>query len=123
MEESKQRVIQEYVPGKQVTLAHIIANPSKDIYKKLGLVVDKKGAIGILTITPGEASIIAADVASKTSDISLGFVDRFSGSVVICGDISSVESALKEVLNVLGYMLNFSSTKITRTWLWKKLFL
>lgn len=115
MEESKQRVIQEYVPGKQVTLAHIIANPSKDIYKKLGLVVDKKGAIGILTITPGEASIIAADVASKTSDISLGFVDRFSGSVVICGDISSVESALKEVLNVLGYMLNFSSTKITRT--------
>lgn len=115
MEESKQRVIQEYVPGKQVTLAHIIANPSKDIYKKLGLVVDKKGAIGILTITPGEASIISADVASKTSDISLGFVDRFSGSVVICGDISSVESALKEVLNVLGYMLNFSSTKITRT--------
>ena len=115
MEESKQRVIQEYVPGKQVTLAHIIANPSKDIYKRLGLVVDKKGAIGILTITPGEASIIAADVASKTSDISLGFVDRFSGAVVISGDISSVESVLKEVLNVLGYMLNFSSTKITRT--------
>lgn len=115
IEESKQRVIQEYVPGKQVTLAHIIANPNKDIYKKLGLVVDKKGAIGILTITPGEASIIAADVASKASDISLGFVDRFSGAVVISGDISSVESALKEVLNVLGYMLNFSSTKITRT--------
>ncbi len=41
-EESKQRVIQEYVPGKQVTLAHIIANPNEDIYKKLGLVLDKK---------------------------------------------------------------------------------
>lgn len=72
-EESKQRIIQEYVPGKQVTLAHIIANPNEDIYKKLGLIVDKKDAIGILTITPSEASIIAADVATKASGVSLGF--------------------------------------------------
>ena len=77
--------------------------------------VDKKDAIGILTITPSEASIIAADVATKSSDVSLGFIDRFSGSVVISGDVSSVESALDEVLEVLGNMLNFSSTKITRT--------
>ncbi|MDU3065087.1 MAG: propanediol utilization protein, partial [Clostridioides difficile] len=68
-EESKQRVIQEYVPGKQVTLAHIIANPNEDIYNKLGLVLDKKDAIGILTITPSEASIIAADVATKASNV------------------------------------------------------
>ena len=114
-EESKQRIIQEYVPGKQVTLAHIIANPNEDIYKKLGLIEDKKDAIGILTITPSEASIIAADVATKASGVSLGFIDRFSGSLVVTGDISSVESALNEVLDVLGNILNFSSTKITRT--------
>ncbi|MDM0943434.1 BMC domain-containing protein [Clostridium perfringens] len=114
-EESKQRIIQEYVPGKQVTLAHIIANPNEDIYKKLGLIVDKKDAIGILTITPSEASIIAADVATKASGVSLGFIDRFSGSLVVTGDISSVESALNEFLDVLGNILNFSSTKITRT--------
>ena len=114
-EESKQRIIQEYVPGKQVTLAHIIANPNEDIYKKLGLIVDKKDAIGILTITPSEASIIAADVATKASGVSSGFIDRFSGSLVVTGDISSVESALNEVLDVLGNILNFSSTKITRT--------
>lgn len=114
-EESKQRIIQEYVPGKQVTLAHIIANPNEDIYKKLGLIVDKKDAIGILTITPSEASIIAVDVATKASGVSLGFIDRFSGSLVVTGDISSVESALNEVLDVLGNILNFSSTKITRT--------
>ncbi|XZL12508.1 ethanolamine utilization microcompartment protein EutS [Clostridium perfringens] len=114
-EASKQRIIQEYVPGKQVTLAHIIANPNEDIYKKLGLIVDKKDAIGILTITPSEASIIAADVATKASGVSLGFIDRFSGSLVVTGDISSVESALNEVLDVLGNILNFSSTKITRT--------
>ena len=106
-DESKQRIIQEYVPGKQVTLAHIIANPNEDIYKKLGLIVDKKDAIGILTITPSEASIIAADVATKASGASLGFIDRFSGSLVINGDISSVESALNEVLDVLSNILNF----------------
>jgi ethanolamine utilization protein EutS len=33
---STERMIQEYVPGKQVTLAHLIANPGKDLYKKLG---------------------------------------------------------------------------------------
>ena len=113
--EQKQRVIQEYVPGKQVTLAHIIANPTDEIFKKLGLVVDKKDAIGVLTITPSEAAIIAADVATKASGVSLGFIDRFSGSVVFTGDISSVESALDEVLDVLGNMLHFSSTIITRT--------
>lgn len=31
-----ERMIQEYVPGKQVTLAHVIANPGKDLFKKLG---------------------------------------------------------------------------------------
>ncbi|MGM8289016.1 BMC domain-containing protein, partial [Clostridium perfringens] len=79
------------------------------------LIVDKKDALGILTITPSEASIIAADVATKASGVSLGFIDRFSGSLVVTGDISSVESALNEVLDVLGNILNFSSTKITRT--------
>jgi len=29
-----QRVIQESVPGKQVTLAHIIASPVNDIYER-----------------------------------------------------------------------------------------
>lgn len=115
MHEDKQRVIQEYVPGKQVTLAHIIANPSEDIYKKLGLVMDRREAIGILTITPSEASIIAADVATKSAGINLGFVDRFSGSVVITGDVSSVEAALREVVDVLGSLLNFTSPTITRT--------
>ncbi|MEG1482654.1 BMC domain-containing protein [Clostridium sp.] len=113
--EEKQRVVQEYVPGKQVTLAHIIANPTDDIFKKLGLVLDKKDAIGILTITPSEASIIAADVATKASGVTLGFIDRFSGSVIFTGDISSVESALSEVLDVLGNLLQFTSTVITRT--------
>ena len=31
--EEKMRIIQESVPGKQVTLAHLIANPDKVVYK------------------------------------------------------------------------------------------
>ena len=35
--EGKLRIVQELVPGKQVTLAHIIAGPDEIIYQKLGL--------------------------------------------------------------------------------------
>ncbi|EJW16418.1 BMC domain-containing protein [Paenibacillus alvei] len=112
----KQRVIQEYVPGKQVTLAHIIANPNPDIYKKLGLGSDAHDSIGVMTITPSEASIIAADIATKAAGVQIGFVDRFSGSLVITGDVSSVESAISEVLLGLQNILGFSAAaNITRT--------
>ncbi|OJG99697.1 propanediol utilization protein PduU [Enterococcus termitis] len=111
----KQRMIQEYVPGKQITLAHIIANPNPEIYEKLGLVDVQTNAIGILTITPSEAAIIAVDIATKAGDITIGFIDRFSGSVVITGDIASVESALGEVLTGLGNILGFNETHITKT--------
>lgn len=113
--EEKQRIIQEYVPGKQVTLAHLIANPNGDLYKKLGVIGDRRGAIGILTITPSEAAIIGADVATKAADVEIVFVDRFSGSLVVCGDVASVEAALRDVLSVLENILHFTPTAITRT--------
>lgn len=113
--EEKNRVIQEYVPGKQVTLAHLIAHPDRDICKKLGLNTETTQAIGILTITPGEASIIAADVATKTGEIEIGFLDRFSGTLVISGDVSSIESSLKGVVDFLNGTLRFSICEITRS--------
>ena len=109
----KQRVIQEYVPGKQVTMAHIIPNPQGDIHERLGIVT--KGAIGIMTITPSEAAIIAADAASKAGDIELGFLDRFTGSLVITGDVSSVEAALRAAVNTLVNILGFSASEVTRS--------
>jgi ethanolamine utilization protein EutS len=115
VEMEKERIIQEYVPGKQITLAHLIANPERDIYTKLGLSGDKSNAIGILTITPGEGAIIAADISTKVADIEIGFLDRFSGSLVITGDVSSVETALNEVLNIMSKVLHFTPANITRT--------
>ena len=111
----KQRIIQEYVPGKQVTMAHFIANPNEDLYKKLGVVGAKKGALGILTITPSEAAIIGADVATKAAEVEIVFVDRFSGSLVICGDVASVEQSLNAVLDTLTNVLNFTPSKITKS--------
>lgn len=113
--ESKQRIIQEFVPGKQVTMAHLIANPDESLYKKLGVIGENRGALGILTITPSEAAIIGADTATKAAEVEIVFVDRFSGSLVVCGEVAAVEAALKDVLRVLGETLHFTLTKITRS--------
>lgn len=107
------RVVQEYVPGKQVTLAHLIANPKKDLCEKLGL--SNSSAIGILTITPSEAAIIAADVAAKTAAVEIGFMDRFTGSVVITGTVSAVEAALRQVNTLLAERLGFSVAGLTKS--------
>lgn len=68
-----------------------------------------------MTITPSEASIIGADIAKKSGNVSIGFMDRFSGAVVIIGEVSSVEFALKQVTNSLAAILNFDVAEITRT--------
>ncbi|MEA4903007.1 BMC domain-containing protein [Desulfitobacterium sp.] len=109
----RRRIIQEYVPGKQVTLAHIIASPVSDLYERLG--IEERGAIGILTLTPSETAIIAADIATKASDVEIGFLDRFTGSLVISGDVASVESAMTAINDTLENLLLFTPAKVTRT--------
>ena len=110
----KERIIQEFVPGKQVTLAHVIASPEKDLYSKLGL-IEASGALGIMTITPSEAAMIAGDVVTKAANVKIGFIDRFNGSLVITGPVSDVEVALQEVMNVLCNMMGFAKAPITKT--------
>ena len=111
----KQRIIQEFVPGKQVTLAHVISNPEESLYKKMGVIGESSGALGIMTITPSEGAIIGADVASKAANINVVFVDRFDGSLVVNGDVASVEEAIRDVLRVLTNVLHFTPTEITKT--------
>lgn len=116
--ENKQRIIQELVPGKQITLAHIIANPDEILYKKLGLdpsVEYSRSAIGILTLSPAETAIIAGDISIKSSGVELGFVDRFSGTVIVTGTFSQVEASLKAVTDYAESTLGFTVCKITKT--------
>ena len=112
--DEKKRIIQEFVPGKQVTLCHVIASPDDTLYAKLGL-IDAHGAIGIMTITPSEAAMIGADVATKAAAVTIGFVDRFNGSLVITGEVAAVEEALAGVMQVLCDMMGFSPTPMTKT--------
>lgn len=111
----QQRIIQEYVPGKQITLAHVIANPERSIYLKLGLDNESAGAIGILTITPYEGVIIAADVATKAADVEIGFIDRFGGSLLLLGDVASIETGVQDVLRYFNNVLQYTTAELTRS--------
>ncbi len=117
--ETKQRIIQESVPGKQITLAHIIANPDTTLYRKLGLdpTVDytHKSAIGIVTMCPSEYAIIAADLSLKASGAEVGFVDRFSGTLIVVGSVSEVESAMAAVVDYAAQKLGFTVCPVTKT--------
>jgi ethanolamine utilization protein EutS len=116
--EGKMRIVQELVPGKQVTLAHIIASPDEIVYKKLGLnpALDySKAAIGILSMSPAEISVIAGDMAVKTANIDLGFIDRFSGTLIFTGRVAEVEEAVRVICEYLSRELGFTICKVTRT--------
>ena len=116
--QDKQRIVQELVPGRQITLAHIIANPDPILYQKLGLDPSldyNRAAIGVLTITPAETAVITADIALKTSGAKLGFVDRFSGTLIITGSVAEVEASFVAITDYFRNILKFSVCDVTRT--------
>lgn len=112
------RIIQESVPGKQITMAHIVASPDPILYQKLGL--DPKidyhnAAIGIMAITPYETAIIAADICMKQSAVKLGFIDRFSGTLIVTGLISDVRVGFERVLEYTCKEMGYTVCEITMT--------
>ena len=112
------RIIQESVPGRQVTLAHIIASPDPILYEKLGLdprIDYERAAIGVTTVVPSETAIIMADIAIKSSGVTLGFVDRFSGSLIATGTVSEVQSAMEAMEDYVKEKLGYSVCPITKT--------
>lgn len=113
--DTKQRIIQELVPGRQITLAHIIANPDPSLYQSLSMQDTAHSAIGILTVTPPETAIIIADIAIKSAGVNVVSVDRVSGSLIIAGTVSAAESAAQAVLEYVGTTLGFEICKITKT--------
>lgn len=113
LEQASTRIIQEYVPGRQVTIAHVIANPDRPLCQRVG--INEAEAIGIMTITPGESAIIAGDMALKAADVEIGFLDRFSGTLVVNGRLSSVISALEAANRGMEEILGFYPAPITRS--------
>ena len=116
--QDKMTIIQEFVPGKQITLCHIIANPGETLYYKLGLdpkVDYSRGAIGVLTVIPYESAVSAADIAMKSSGADVGFVDRFTGTLIITGSVSSVEAAFTAIREYFISKLNYTCCELTKT--------
>ena len=106
------RIVQETVAGKEITFAHIMGGPAPIIYQKLGLnpqVDYGSSAIGIMNMTPSESAVIASDIAVKS-----GNVDRFTGTLIITGEISDVQTAMEEIVDYFRDTLGYVVCKITK---------
>lgn len=84
------RTVRVRVVGKELSLAQLIGVTDRRVYENLGLHIgthlgeDHTGqSIGLLHLTPWEATVVAADVAMKSGNVELGFLDRFSGAVIL----------------------------------------
>lgn len=111
------RIVQETVAGKEITLAHVMGGPAPIIYQKLGLnpsIDYGSSAIGIMNMTPPESAVIASDIAIKSGNVYLGFADRFTGTLIITGEISDVMSALTEIVTFFRDSLGYVVCDITK---------
>ena len=103
-------------------MAHILTPASPQIYQNLGLHIgvhegeDHTGeSIGLVRVTPWESVVIAADVAAKSADIQIGFMDRFCGSLIITGALADVETAVKEVIRFMDEVMGFRPCEIHKS--------
>ena len=110
------------IPGKEVCFAHVFTPNDSSIYQNLGLHIgvhegeDHTGeAIGIIRFTPWEAVVVAADIAMKASDIEIGFMDRFCGSLIITGRLAQVQTAVEDTVAYFGRELGFRACEVHRS--------
>ena len=115
--EEQIRIVQETVAGKEITFAHVMGGPAPVIYQKLGLNPQldyRSSAIGIMNMTPPESAVIASDIAVKSGNVYQGFADRFTGTLIITGEISDVISALTEIVDYFRDSLGYVVCNITK---------
>lgn len=118
----KLRITRLRIPGKEVCLAHVISAPQPPVYQNLGLHIgvhegeDHSGeSIGLIRFTPWEAVVAAADVAMKSADVQIGFMDRFCGSLILTGRLSEVQTAVEEVVRFFREELHFHTCEVHRS--------
>ncbi len=68
-----------------------------------------------MTMSPAESTIIAADVGIKSAGVTLGFVDRVSGTLIFTGTVSEVEAAMRAIMQFAEEKFGFSVCDITKT--------
>ena len=110
------------VPGRSIDFAHVISPSDAVVYQNLALNIgvhegeDHTGqSIGIVRVTPWEAVVVATDVAVKAADVEVGFMDRFSGALIILGGLSQVMTAVEEVVKYFRDELHFNVCEIHKS--------
>ena len=118
----KLRMTRVRVPGKEVCMAHIINPTDTCIYQNLALHIgvqegeDHTGeTLGLIRFTPWESVVVAADIASKSADIQVCFMDRFCGALIISGNLADVQVAVESVVQFFGEELGFAVCKIHKS--------
>lgn len=118
----KLRMTRLRVPGKEVCLAHVLNPTDERIYQNLALHIgvhegeDHTGeTIGMVRFTPWEAVVVGADVAMKSADVQLCFMDRFCGSLIISGGLANVQTAVESVVKFFGEELGFSTCEVHKS--------
>ena len=53
--------------------------------------------------------------SSKAGGIKIGFVDRFNGTLIITGEVASVEAAMNGVIAKLCDYMGFAKPEITQS--------
>jgi len=108
------RMTRMRVAGREICLAHIFTPTSACIYENLGLHIgvhageDHRGdSIGLIRVTPWESILVAADVAMKSADVEIGFMDRFCGALILTGRLVDVQVAVEEVVRFFRDTLGF----------------
>ena len=96
------RTVRVRVVGKELSLAQLIGVTDRRVYENLGL-----------HIGTHLATVVAADVAMKSGNVELGFLDRFSGAVILLGSRAEVKSALEHVVEFFRTELGFTVCELT----------
>lgn len=114
------RMVRIRIPGSEMMLSHIVGVSRPEVYRNLGLHIgvhlgeDHTGeTLGLLQFTPWESVVVAADIAVKTADVQIGFMDRFNGSLILTGERENVRVAIEAIRQFFDEVLKFGMCELT----------
>lgn len=110
MKQPTGRVVTEEVPGREIALCHILSRPSPDLAEMLDF---SAPALAILSVTPSEAAYVAADRITKAADVTLVFVDRYLGTLLVSGGSAALEAAVSDTVAFLSERLGIPPVRPT----------
>lgn len=114
--EEQIRIVQETVAGKEITFAHVMGGGADRISETWSESTGRLSFFCYRNYEYDAAGICCHRIRyrSKSGNIYLGFADRFTGTLIITGEISDVMSALTEVVTFFRDSLGYVVCDITK---------